>query len=353
MLYKKTKLLWREKDFSSPAVKLLELSRLGKSNYKVESYAIEALPAGCVADKNIVNIEAVGEAIRRAVKKAKPRTELAAVAVAGSTVITRTLQMPKGQSKREMEEGVQVESEQYIPYPIEEVRIDFEVMGPNEKNEEQIDVLLAAAKTETVENRVTALEMGGLKVKVVDIELFALENAFGLLANNDPEINSEETIALVEVGATTTTFSVLQNLKIVYTRDQAFGGNQLTEQIQHQYGLSYDEASLAKRSGGLPEDYETQLLDPFRESMAQEISRAMQFYYATGTAGTIAHTVIGGGCASIPGVVEQISNKVGGHVTLANPFASMSVSNNVAKKSLMNDAPALMIACGLALRSFD
>lgn len=341
-------------DISSTAVKLLELSRVGKGNkYKVESYAVEPLPENSVVDKNITNLEAIGEAMRRVVRRAKPRAQHAAVAVAGSAVITKVIQVPSGLSGRELEDTVSVEAERYIPYPMDEVSLDFEVIGENEKNSEEDDVLLAASKSENVDARVGVLNLAGLKAKVVDIELFALENAFTLLAQNDPEIDVEDIIALVDVGATTTTFSVLHEQKIVYTREQPFGGNQLTEQIQHRYGLSYEEAMLAKRQGGLPDDYETELLEPFKESMAQEISRAIQYYYSSSTSGTIAHTVVAGGCASIPGIIEQISNKVGGHVTLANPFASMSVSNNVNKKSLTNDAPALMIACGLALRSFD
>jgi len=342
-------------DVSSTAVKLLELSRVGKGakSFRVESYAVEPLPANTVEDKIIKDVEVVGQVVKRAVLRARLKAEYAAVAVAGSAVITKVIQMPPG-SDDDMAAYIQTEAEQYIPYPMDEVSLDFEVIGPSEKNpDEEVDVLLAASKNDIIEDRVTVVELANLKTRVVDIELFALENAFTLLAQNDPEIDSNDVIALVDVGATTTTFSVLHHLKIVYTREQSFGGNQLTEQIQHRYGLSYEEAMLAKRQGGLPEDYETELLEPFKEAMAQEVNRAVQYYYSSSTTGNIGHTVIAGGCASIPGIVEQIANKIGGHVTLANPFASMSVSSRVNKKNLVNDAPALMIACGLALRSFD
>jgi len=343
-------------DISTTSVKILELSRLDKKSnrYRVESYAVEPLPLNAVVDKNIADMEAVGDALVRAIKKAKPKTEWAAIAIAGSAVITKTIQMTAGlTSDEELVESVKMDAEQYIPYPMEEVSLDFQVLGPNEKNpEEEIDIMLAASKSEVIDNRMAVLEYASMKGKVVDIEIFAMENAFALLAENDPEITPSDIIALVDIGATTTTFTVLQSLKIAYTREQSFGGNQLTEEIQSRYGLSYEEAMLAKRQGGLPEDYETDVLDSFKESMAQEISRAMQFYYGSGTAGTIAHTVLSGGCASIAGVTELVANKIGGHVTVANPFASMSVSAKVNKKALTNDAPALMIACGLALRSF-
>ena len=345
-------------DISSTAIKLLKLSRIGKgeNSYRVDNYVMEPLPEKAVEDKVIVNVELVGEAVRRAVKRTKlKKDEFGAVAVSGSAVITKTIQMPSGMNDQDMAMAIQMEAEQYIPYPTDEVSLDFEVIGPNEKNpEEEVDVLLAASKSDIVEDKVAVLEIGGLKAKIVDIELFALENAFTLLAQNDPEIDSEDVIALIDVGATITTISVLQNLKIIFTREQDFGGDQLTEQIQHQYGLSYEEATMAKRNGGLPDDYEIDLLEPFKEAMVQEVHRAIQFYYSAGTSGNIAHTVIAGGCASIPGIVELISSKIGGHVTMANPFMGMSVdSKQVNKKALMNDAPALMIACGLALRSFD
>lgn len=343
-------------DISSTAVKVLELNSMGKNarNFRVEMYGFEQLPEGAVEDKTVKDPEAVGMALQRIVKKNKPKAQHAAVAVAGAAVIYKVIQMPNDSSEDDLEEMVVAEAEQYIPYPMDEVSLDFQVLGPAEQNsEEEVDVMLVASKTENVDDRLAVLDIAGLKPQVVDFELFAMENAFSILAMNDPEIDSSDIIALIDVGATTTSFSVLHDLKIVYTREQPFGGKQLTEQIQQRYGLSYEEAMMAKRQGGLPEDYEAELLEPFKEAMAQEVSRAIQYYYSSSTSGTIAHTVIAGGCASIPGVIELIGNKVGGHVTLANPFASMSVSNKVNKKALMNDAPALMITCGLALRSFD
>ncbi len=341
-------------DISTTAVKLLELSRLAANThrYRVETYAVEPLPQNVVADKNIVDVEPVGEALVRAIKKAKPKTEWAAIAVAGSAVITKTIQMPGGGADEEMLESVRLEAEQYIPYPMDEVSLDFQVLGPSEKNPDEVDIMLAASKTEIINARMAVLEYANLKGKVVDIELFAMENAFALLAENDPEIPTQEPIALVDMGATVMTFSVLQDLKVVYTRELSFGGNQLTEEIQSRYGLSYDEAMMAKRQNTLPEDYENEVLEIFKESLAQEVSRAMNFYYSSSTVGTITHTVLAGGCASIPGIDDLVAAKLSGRVMVANPFASMSVNSKVNKKALMSDAPALMIACGLALRSF-
>jgi type IV pilus assembly protein PilM len=344
-------------DISSTAVKLLELSRTGKgaASYRVESYAMEPLPEKVVEDKNITEegVEVVGDAIQRAIRRAKPHAQFAAVAVAGPAVMTKTLSMPGGLTDDEMLAAIQVDAEQHIPYPLEEVNLDFEVLGPNEKEPDRVDVLLAACRQENVDSRIAALEIAGLKAKVVDIERYALENALQLVVENDPEIGPEETVALIEIGATSSTMNVLGGGKIIFTREEMFGGHRLTEEIHHRYGLSYEEANLAKRNGGLPDDYETELLEPFKMEMAQQIGRMIQVYYATSTYGKLSHILVAGGCASIPGIIEHINSRVAGHINIANPFAAMSVASRVSKKALMSDAPALMIACGLALRSFD
>ncbi|MDM8557809.1 pilus assembly protein PilM [Candidatus Parabeggiatoa sp. HSG14] len=339
-------------DISSTAVKLLELSKAGKG-YKVESYAMEPLPENAVEDKNIAEVEIVGEAIDRAVKRAKPKAQFAALAVAGPTVITKTIQMDGGMTDEDIKEQIEGDPAPYLGQDIDDIHLDFQVIGPNEKEPERVDILLAACVSETLEARTTVIEIGGLKSKVVDIEKNALENAFLMVAQNDPEINEGETIALIEVGATTTTMNVLGEQTIVYVREEMFGGKQLTEQIQAQYGLSYEEANLAKRNGGLPEDYESDILEPFKIEVAQQISRMVQYYYAASQYGKLSHILVAGGCASIQGIIEQINNRVGGHVSIVNPFAGMSVAPRVSKKALMSDAPALMIACGLALRTFD
>jgi type IV pilus assembly protein PilM len=336
-------------DISSTSVKLLELSRSG-NRYRVESYAVEPLPPNSVVEKNITDAELVGEAIGRAVRKSGTRTRTAACAVAGSAVITKIISMPANLSEEEMESQIQIEADQYIPYPLEEISLDFEVLNLSEKEPNKVDVLLAASRSDNVDRRVAALEVGGLQAKIVDVEAFGLENAVTLLIDS---IGDQHIIAIMDVGATTSTLSVLENNSIVYTREQLFGGRQLTDEIQRRYGLSYEEAGLAKRQGGLPDNYEPEVLQPFRESMTQEVNRALQFFYSSSQVGAVDHVVIAGGCASISGIDKLISAKLDTPVTIANPFVNMSVASRVRADALANDAPAMMIACGLALRSFD
>jgi type IV pilus assembly protein PilM len=252
-----------------------------------------------------------------------------------------------------MEQQIQLEADQYIPYPLEEVNLDFEVLGPAENDPERVDVLLAASRSENVDVRVAAIELAGLKARVVDVEAYAIENAFSIMAPQLPEQGMDQTIAVVDVGATMTTLNVMHDLKSIYTHEQVFGGKQLTEEIQRRYGLSYEEAGMAKRQGGLPDNYVPEVLEPFKEAMAQQVSRSLQFFYGSTAYNHVDHLVLAGGSAMIPGIDEMIANKLGVHTTIANPFSNMTLASRVKAQSLSNDAPALIIACGLAMRSFD
>jgi type IV pilus assembly protein PilM len=338
-------------DISATAIKLLELSRSG-ARYRVESYAVEPLPQNSVVDKNITDIQAVGEAIGRAVKKSGTSSRNAAAAVAGSAVITKIISMPANLSDADLANQIQVEADQYIPFPLEDVAMDFEVIGPS-SDPDRVDVLLAASRSDNVDARRGAIELGGLKAKVIDVEAFSLENTIALLAREQLGGGEESVIALADVGSSVTTFSVFEKLKIIYSREQQFGGAQLTEEIQRRYGLSFEEAGLAKKQGGLPENYVPEVLEPFKDNMAQQISRAQQFFFSSSQIANIDHLFLAGGCASIDGIAELIQSKIGVPTSVANPFANMSVSSRVPTHTLTNDAPALMVACGLALRSFD
>ncbi len=340
-------------DISSAAVKLLELSRQG-DRYRVESYAVEPLPPDAVVDKAIADVDMIGRVIKGVIKKSGTRLRHAAVAVSGSAVITKVITMPASLSEQELEEQIQLEADQYIPYSLDEVSMDFEVLGPNEKNPEMNDVLLAASRRENVDNRVAALELAGLKAVVVDVEAYALENAFNLLQRQLPNgVSNGAVIAIADVGATTTTFNVFNDGRIIYTREQGFGGRQLTEEIQRRYGLSYEEAGLAKKQGGLPDSYVSEVLEPFKMAMVQQIGRSLQFFLSSSAHRNIDFLVLAGGCASIASIDQMVNQKLGLSALIANPFVQMSLAGRVNAQELRNDAPAMMIACGLALRSFD
>src|SRR6187397_2688880 len=322
--------------------------------YRVESYAAEATPPNSINEKAIVDASAVGEAIKRAVKRSGARAKDAAVAISGDAAITKVIQMPRTLSENELEGQVEMQADQYIPFPMEEVSFDFEVIGPSEKDPDMLDVLLVATRSENVEQRVAACAAAGLTAKIVDVEAFALENACKLLTHQMPDGGMERNIAVMDFGASSTTFSVLRDLKVTYTRDFAFGGQQLTEEIMRTYGLSMEEAGRAKKEGGLPSNYQPEVLDPFIDDMTQQVSRSLQFYLASGSGRSQPEQIlICGGCANIPGVAEVIASRVGIPAERGDPLGQMKISSKAKALGVTRDATALLLACGLALRSFD
>ena len=339
-------------DISSTAVKLLELSQSG-GRYRVESYAVEPLPQNAVSERNITDIDAVGNSVKKAVQRSGSKAKQAAVAVAGSAVITKVITMASSLSEDDMEVQIQLEADQYIPFPLEEVYLDFQILGPSEKNSDSVDVLLAASRSENVDGRVAALEVADLQPKVVDIEAYCMESAFSLIDDQVGAGGDQKTIAIVDVGATMTTLNVLHDQRIIYTREQVFGGRQLTEEIQRRYGLSFEEAGRAKREGGLPDNFVPEVLEPFKEAMAQQVSRSLQFFFSSSQFDRVDQIVLSGGSSSISEVSDLIQAKIGTPTLVANPFARMALAPKVSPQALSNDAPSMMIACGLAMRGFD
>ena len=336
-------------EISSTTVKLLELSQSG-DRYRVESYAVAPLPPEAVVEKNVNQVETVGGLIRELVSRSKTRAQHAVAAVAGSAVIIKTIPMPAGLSEEDLEAQLTVEADQYIPYPLEEVALDFEELGPVEGRDDQVNVLLAACRQETIESRVDAIEVAGLTPAIMDVEVFAMERALALLKTQMPMANPE-TIAMVDIGASMTTLSVYAGGESVYTREQLFGGKQLTDEIMNRYDLSFEEAGRAKKQGGLPEDYESEVLEPFREAVVQQVSRSLQFFFSSSEYTELDCIVLCGGVAAIAGLAEIIEERLSTPTIVANPFADMSVGSRVNAQALAKDAPAMMVACGLAMRS--
>jgi len=340
-------------DITTSSIKLIELAMTG-GQYRVESYAAEPTPPNAMNEKTLVDPQAVGEAIRRAVKRSGARTREVAIAISGDAAITKTIQMPRGLREAELEAQVEMQADQYIPFPMDEVSYDYEVLGPSEKDGESIDVLLVASRSENVEQRRSAASAAGLSARIVDVEAFALENACRLMTHQMPDGGIDHGVAVVDFGASSTTFSVLRNLKVVYTRDFAFGGQQLTEEIMRTYGLSMEEAGRAKKEGGLPHNYQAEVLDPFIDDMTQQVSRSLQFYLASGTGREQPDKIlVCGGCANIPGVADVIQSRVGINAERGDPLGQMKLSSRARAQAVQRDATALLTACGLALRSFD
>jgi type IV pilus assembly protein PilM len=342
-------------DISSTAIKLIELAATNSGSaslFRVENYAVEPLPPNAVVEKKIAEVQAVGETIRKAVNRSGTRAKHAAVAVSGSAVITKVISMSASLSDAEMETQIQLEADQYIPYPLEEVNIDFDVLGPSAGGGEMVDVLLAASRQENVDDRVAALEIAGLTPTVVDVEAYAMENACALLLRSHGE-NPEHNVAVADIGATTTTLHVLHDGRTVYTREQNFGGQQLIEDVQRRYGVPRTQALQQVIEGGLPDNYESEVLSPFNEALAQQIGRALQFFYSASTFNRVDQVILAGGSAGIKGIDELVEERLGIPTGIANPFSHMALSPKIQAQMLNRDAPTLIIAVGLALRGFD
>ncbi len=341
-------------DISSTSVKLIELSRSG-NHIKVESYGVEPLPANAVVEKNISDTSAVTNSLNKALNRAGTRAKKCALAVPTSAAISKIISMPGDLTEEELEGQIQLEADQYIPYALDEVNLDFEVLGTSENNPNNLDVLLVVSRKEIVESRASIAEAAGLEPVVVDVESFATSNAYQLIErfkNNggQPENN---VVAIIDVGATMTSITVSENDQVIYSREQPFGGRQLTEEIMRRYGLSYAEAGLAKKEGGLPDNYVTEILTPFKETLAQQAHRLLQFFVAASHHSSVNEIILAGGTVGIPGLDELIEQHTRTRTTIANPFSQMNFNPKINQQRLGNDAPALMIAVGLALRSFD
>jgi type IV pilus assembly protein PilM len=337
-------------DISSTTVKLLELS-VKNGRYWVESYAVMPLPENSVVEKSILNPEAVADALERVVNLANPHTTHVAIAVPTSMVIHKIIEMDADMSDEEREVQIRMDAEQYIPFPLDEVSLDFEVLPDRLANPNRVNVLLVATRTENVDTRVEVLELAGLVAKVADVESYAMERAFSVFADTLPM--GANTVGILDIGHTMTTLSVMQKGKIIYTREQVFGGRQLTQDVQSRYGLSFEEAGRAKKERTLPDDYDTEVLEPFLDAVVQQAARSLQFFFSSSQFNEIDHILLAGGIANIPGLAKLLQQKLGYRVTIANPFLQMGFSPQIDIKKIENDASSLMVACGLALRSFD
>ncbi len=340
-------------DITTSSIKLIELSG-NPRNCRAECYAAEPTPPNAINEKSIVDTAAVGDAIRRAAKRAGTKTREVAIAISGDAAITKTIQLPRSLDGAQLESQVDVQADQYIPFPMDEVSYDFQVLGDSAADPDMQDVLLVATRTENVDQRRAAVEAAGLVATVVDVEPFALENACQLMSHQMPDGGMGHLIAVVDFGASNTTFSVLRDMRVVYTRDFSFGGQQLTEEIMRTYGLSLEDAGRAKKEGGLPSNYQPEVLDPFIDDMTQQVSRSLQFFLASGSGRDQPDQIlICGGCANIPGVADVIASKVGIATEIGDPLGQMKISTRAKAQGIRKDATALLTACGLALRSFD
>lgn len=340
-------------DISTSSVKLVELSDSGKGEFRLERFASEPLPRGAVVDGNIENLEQVAEAVRRVWKKSGTRSKQIALGMPPASVITKKIILPGGMAEDQLEVQVESEANQYIPFALDEVSLDFDVIGPVPNAPEDVEVLIAATRKEKVEDRVAVAEAAGLKPMVMDIESYAARSALDRVIAQMPKGGQGQIVGLFQIGAQATHVSMLQDGQTIYEREQPFGGNQLTQDIVRAYGLTFEDADAKKKTGDLPDGYEQELLEPFLENAALEVTRAIQFFFTSTPYTNIDHIFLAGGCAVIPGLVEMVADRTKVSSAVVSPFKGMQLSSDIREKQLRLEAPAYLVACGLAMRRFD
>lgn len=340
---------WVGVDIGSASVKMVALTKHGQS-YQIEGYAVVPLPPTAVVDGNVEIPGEVSDAIERGMTICGINLSHAVTAVPSSAVITKRLEISNAFMGMELEEQVQVEADQFIPYPLEEVALDFEVVGPVDKAPELNEILLVACRRDDADSREEAINGSGLKCEVIDIDTYAIERTLPLLQQSEP---GGQMVGIVDIGGATLTLNVFKGNKIVYNREQAFGGNDLTNMIHQQKGMAVAEVERLLSLGELDDDTMEMLVLPFRQTVVQQVSRALQFYYSSGSQGQLSKLYLAGGTASLQGLSAMVSEEIGVPTEVANPFVNMQVAPKVNAARLQKDAPCLLKACGLAQRSFD
>ena len=339
-------------DISSSSVKMVELSQDKSGNLVLEHCAIVPLERGWISDGNIEKFDEVADAVRRLIKKSGTKTKNVAMALPPSAVITKKIILPGGLSDQELEMQVEAEANQYIPFPLDEVSLDFCIVGSSSNSTGDIEVLIAASRREKVQDIQGLAEAVGLKTVIVDVESYASRLATGRLIEGLPNQGRDSIVALFEVGALTTSMQVTRNDEILYDRDQAFGGAQLTQLIVRQYGFSLEEAESKKRSGELPDDYESTVLRPFLDSMVQEVGRALQFFFTSTPHNRVDYVMLAGGSAALPGLTAAVTKHTTFACSVVNPFEGMEMGSSIRLNKMAREAPSYLTSCGLALRRF-
>lgn len=339
-------------DISSSSVKLVELSGDSK-NYRLETYSIEKLPKGALVDGNVENMDAVCAAVERAWKKSGTRLKNTALALPGASVITKRILMPAGLTEEEYEVQVETEATHYIPFALDEVSLDFQILGESPSSPGDVEVLIAASKKEKLEDWISIVESANLKPVVVDVDSFAVRAVVERVRQMMPNQGDGLVLAVVDIGAHDTQVTVFQDGKTVYERSQKFGGAQLTQDVARHYGMSFDDADAKKYTGDLPDDYQRTLLQPFIENAVLEVNRALQLLFTSTSFNRVDVIQLAGGSAVVDGLAEAVASRTQVDTTILNPFKGMSHGERIRERMLRADAPALLTATGLAMRRFN
>lgn len=334
-------------DIASTSVKVVEVRRL-KGGYRVESHAVQPLRQGAVAERCLRDADEVARALALAVRRAGSQTRRAAIAVPAGAAITKVLTLPASLGDEELEARIQADSDRHVPFPFHEVAFDFQRLGPSAHSPGQQDVLLVACRRQEVERLADVLTDAGLTPAVVEVETFALERAFARACSS---LAAEDCVALVDVGATMSTFHALCGGRVLYRRDLPSGGSRFAEELGRRCGLDPQEAERAMRCGdpfGI--DPAVVLRDLF-DALAQQVGSALQLFYAAERERAIRHLVLIGGVSALPGLGERLGEACGLVVSRSDPSWGVTLAERVDADAWRAEAPAMLTALGLAMRA--
>jgi type IV pilus assembly protein PilM len=342
-------------DIGSSSVKAVELSRRGRSKeFELTHLGVAPMPAEAIVQGAFLNSSAIVEGIREAIEKAKIRTKNVAAAVCGHSVIVKKVSLP-AMTREELDEQIRWEAEQYIPFDVNEVNLDFQILNSG-AGEGQMEVLLVAAKKDLVDDYVQVIREAGLVPAAIDVAAFAVENAF----EANYEVRPGEVVALVNIGAQVVNINIISNGAPAFTRDITTAGNQYTEEIQKALSISFEEAERIKLGGRRSQDSQEvvpqeveQAMRSVTETVIGEISRSLDFFSATSADSRIERIVLCGGGASVAGLQAAFQERSGAKVEIMDPLARMLPSSRFEADYLDEVAPALGVGVGLALRRMD
>ena len=333
-------------DIGTSSIKLIEIEE-SKGGYRLKNFGISTLPKDAIVNGSIVNHDAVVGSIQQILSNLKIKTRDVVASISGHPVIIKKITMPLA-TDEELEESIKFEAEQYIPFDLEEVNVDFQVLTVEEEKADQMNVMLVAAKKVMINDYTKVLSDAGLTPVILDIDVFALENAFEI---NYP-LDDDQNAALIDVGASTININVIKGGLSAFTRDVFLGGNQITEDIQKQFGISFEEAETLKTSGDVNRDDfgGKEIVKQVCDNIASEIQKSLDFYSST-TYESVNKIYLSGGCAKIPFMKDIIEEKLNVSTEIIDCTRTVKYDENVFDPDYIKDiSPLASVGIGLALR---
>ena len=334
-------------DIGSSSIKIVELKET-KKGYLLANYGIAHIPSEVIVDGAIMDSSAVVEAIKNLIAEKKIKTRDAAISVSGHSVIIKKITLP-AMTEAELEESIQWEAEQYIPFPISDVNMDFHILEMV-AGQSQMDVLIVAVKKDMINDYTAVMAEAGLNPVVVDVDSFALENAYCI----NYDILPDETVALVNMGANVTNINILKGGTSTLTRDVSVGGRQITNEIQKNVGVGFDDAEILK-CGGEVSGVDSKDIDGIvklgANAIVTEVQRSLDFYLSTSHEGKIDRVYLSGGSSKIKGIAATVTERTGIPTELIDPFLKIGFNQKTFNSVILKkDAPLLCVGVGLAIR---